>query len=331
MKRWLPILLLIVILTGVVWYLNSENRINPPAQNNSSAQLNREVTLINPVGPVVIPVTALDKGKVAGDVKVKVKYWKSNDEVVAMLSKGDVDFAVLPVTQAANLYAKEKNLVLVGVHEWKVFYLVAAQNVQFNGWQSLRGKTVYTPSPKSQTADVLMRAAMSKEGVKPDKDITISYAAPPEIVALLQSGKTDYAALPEPYATMAAAGDKGKIVLDFQELWGKMTGGPERLPVAGLFVTRKYLDAYPAEVGRVEKLFEESVAWGNTNPDQVLVLSKNILHIDEAVMKQAMKRIDFHYVPSDEAKQETQAFLQKMNQLYSPALPSVPDAGFYIK
>ncbi|HWP97665.1 MAG TPA: ABC transporter substrate-binding protein [Syntrophomonadaceae bacterium] len=331
MKKWMPLLLVVVILAGGLWYWKSGTRTAPPAQNKTAAGLNREVTLINPVGPLVIPVIALDKGKIAGDVKVAVKYWKTNDEVVAMLSKGDVDFAVLPITQAANLYAKQKNLVLVGVHEWKVFYLVAANNAEFNDWRSLKGKTVYTPPSKGQTADVLMRAGIAKEELKPDEDVKISYATPPEIIALFQSGKIDFAALPEPYATQAIAGDKGKIVLDFQKFWGELTAGPEQLPVAGLFVTKQFMDSYPAETAKVEKLFADSTTWGNVNIDQAIDLSKEIFPVPQPVMKDAMQRIDFHYVASKDAQKETDAFLKKMNELYAPALPTVPDAGFYSK
>lgn len=331
MKKWLPLLLVVVVLTGGVWYWKTGHKAPPPAQNQSATGLNRAATLINPVGPLVIPIIAMDKGKVTGDVKVQVKYWKTNDEVVAMLSKGDVDFAVLPVTQAANFYAKEKNMVMLGVHEWKVFYLVAAKNAKFENWESLQGKTVYTPPSKGQTVDVLMRAAIAKEGLKPDEDVKISYAAPPEIIALFQSGKIDFAALPEPYVTQAIAGDKGQIVLDFQKFWGELTGGPERIPVAGLFVTKQFLDAYPGETAKVEKLFADSTAWGNANIDQAVDLSKDIFPVPQPVIKEAMKRIDFHYVPAKDAQKESEAFLQKMNALFAPALPSVPDAGFYNK
>lgn len=324
MKKWVVVVLVLIVATAGIWYWKSGQSKTPGPSNAK-----QEVTLINPVGPAVIPVIALDKGKVSGEVSTRVKYWKSNDEVVAMLSKGDADFAVLPLTQAANLYASQKDLVLLGVHEWKVFYLVGSQNATFDGWKSLKGKSVYTPPSKGQTVDVLMRAAIAREGLKPDEDVKILYAAPTEIVALFQSGKIEYAALPEPYATAAISSDKGKIVLDFQKFWAQLTGGAERIPVAGLFVKKAYLDAHPNEAKAVEKLLSDSTNWGNQNVDQAIDLSKDLIATTPAIMKSALQRIDFHYVSSREAKPEVDVFLKEMKELYSPGLTAVPDAGFY--
>lgn len=326
MKKWWSVFLLLVVATGTVWYWN---KTQTKAPGESPPPSSRQVALINPTGPAVIPVAALDKGKVAGEPAVKVKYWKNNDEVVALLGKGEADFAVLPLTQAANLYATQKDLVLVGVHEWKVFYLVASANSSFEGWKALRGKSIYTPPSRGQTVDVLMRAAMAREGLKPDEDVKILYATPPEIVALFQSGKIDYAALPEPYATAAIASGKGKIALDFQKFWGGLTGGPEQIPIAGLFVRKQFLQIHPEDVKKMEKLFIDSTNWGNQNPDLAIELSKDIIAASPPIMKSALERIDFHYVPSRQARPEVELFLSKMKELYPAGLSSLPDAGFY--
>ncbi len=323
MKKWLVILLVVIIAAGGYWYWQS-GRIVQEAPKNS------EVSLINPVGPTVIPIIGLDKGKVVSEIPVKVSYWKNNDDLVGSLSKGDVNFAVIPITQAANLYAKQKDMVLLGVHEWKVFYMAAASNsAGFSSWSSLNGRTVYTHGNKGQTVDVLLRAALSKNNIKPDEDVKIVYAAPQEIVQLFQAGKVEYAALPEPYATAAIQGNAGQIVLDFQKVWAELSGGPEIIPVAGLFVKKSYLNSHPEETAKVEKAFIDSLAWGNQNPDQAIDLSKETLAISPEVMRTALPRIDFHYSPVRDAKSEVDAFLKKMNELYSPSLPTVPDKEFY--
>ena len=48
---------------------------------------------------------------------------------LVLLTGNQTDFAILPVTLAANLYANQQDLMLVGVHEWKVFYLLARQGL----------------------------------------------------------------------------------------------------------------------------------------------------------------------------------------------------------
>lgn len=98
----------------------------------------------------------------------------------------------------------------------------------------LERKTVYTPIGRGQTADILMRFALSKQGVDPESEVEIQYAPPQEIVTLFQTGKIDYAALPEPFASLAINDGNGEIVLDLQEYWGKINETNERIPITGL-------------------------------------------------------------------------------------------------
>jgi NitT/TauT family transport system substrate-binding protein len=120
-----------VLLLATAGCANSAGQPAPAAAPES-------VTLLNPLGPAVIPVTGLASGKVSGDVQVDLQYWKTTDEVTGLLSNGTAQFAVLPVTTGANMAAAGLDLVLLGVHEWKAFYLVAAEDAAFDDWDSLR-------------------------------------------------------------------------------------------------------------------------------------------------------------------------------------------------
>lgn len=298
----------------------------PPAQPTEQV---KEVSLINPVGPVVIPMAGIQSGNVKGDTAVNLSYWKNNDEAVGLLTSGKADFAVLPVSMAANLYASGIDLVLLGVHEWKVFYLVAAKDANFTGWQSLQGKTVYSPVSKGQTVDVLTRYALAREGLNPDEEVAFAYAPPQEIVALFKSGQIEYAALPEPYATLAIKDTEGKIVLDYQEYWGEATGKNPRIPIAGLFVTRSFLDKYPNATDAVAELVARSTDWSNQNVDAALSSTAEVLPIPAPVMKSALERIDFTYVPVAECQDEVQTYLETIQKVYPDAVKKIPDKGFY--
>ncbi|MDK2785435.1 MAG: NitT/TauT family transport system substrate-binding protein [Thermotoga sp.] len=282
------------------------------------------LTVLNPFGPALIPVVPIMSGKVSDDVNIEI--WKNPEEAVAKIVSGKVDFAVLPVTVGANLYAKGVRIQLVGVHEWKVFYLVAASDAGFDGWESLRGKEVYTPHGRGQTVDVLMRYFLSKSGLKPDEDVKILYAPPQEIVALFKAGKVKYAALPEPFVSMCL--DRGRVVLDFQEEWGKEAGVPERIPIAGLFV-REGVDE--ETVRKVEEVLSASIEWMKKNLEETVQLSSEKLGIPYEILRASLERIGFQYVPSKECKDEVSLFLQKLNELYPEGLQKVPDEGFYRK
>ena len=287
------------------------------------------VTLINPLGPTTIPIAPIMKGVVTGSATINVKLWQNTDEAIAMIASNQTDFAVLPVTLGAILYSKGIKISLLGVYEWKAFYLVVSRGATFTGWKSLVGKSVYTPEGRGQTVDVLMRYMMSQDGITPDKDVKIYYLQPQEIVALFRSGKIDYAALPEPFVTMAIAGGYGKIALDFQKVWGEEMNLPDRIPIAGLFVMDNFAISHPQTVIDVEQTFERSIEWMNQNTDQALEISKTYLSIPISILKESMKRMEFYYVPVSKCKSDVEIFLSKLNELYPQGMPSVPGKDFY--
>jgi NitT/TauT family transport system substrate-binding protein len=295
----------------------------------STVALAQSVTFINPLGPTTIPIAPIMKGVITGNATINVKLWQSSDEAIAMIAAKQADFAVLPVTLGAILYSKGIKISLLGVYEWNVFYLVVSNNATFTGWKSLVGKAIYTPEGRGQTVDILMRYMMAQDGVMPDKDVKIYYLQPQEIVALFRSGKIDYAALPEPFVTMAISGGYGKIALDFQKAWGEEMHLPARIPIAGLFVMDNFAQLHPQTVTDVEQTFEKSIDWMNQNIDQALELSKSYLAIPIPILKESMQRTSFYYVPVSQCKADVETFLSKLNELYPEGMPSVPGDGFY--
>lgn len=290
-----------------------------------------EVTLINPLGPAVVPVTGIASQRVEGDILIKVQYWKTMDEAIGLLSSGKADFAVLPITTGVNMAASGVDLVLMGVHEWKVFYLVAADSVEFSGWDSLVGKSVYSPEAKGQTVDVLTRFALLVENIQPDEDVTFTYAPAQEIVALFTEGKVDYAALPEPYVTMVLASGKGEIVVDYQDYYSQVNNAQHGIPIAGLFVKREFLEKYPDATQEIALTLLESTQWANDNIDSAVSVSLEVLPIPAEVMKSALQRIKFEYLPAIEVKQEVIDFLQSMQKVYPEGIKEIPDEDFFAR
>lgn len=288
-----------------------------------------DVTLINPLGPTVIPIVPMLSGMVKSSFPINVRLWRNPDEALALMASKNTNFAVLPITSGAIFYTKGIKISLLGVYEWKVFYMVASKNVTFNSWHSLIGKIVYTPNGRGQTVDVLMRYLMTKNGVKPDEDTRILYAPPQEIVALFKAGKIPFAALPEPFVTMAISGGSGRIVFDFQKAWGESMNLIGRIPIAGLFVKKEYMVDHPEITKEVEKTFTRSVTWMNENVEKSLELSTKYLKIPDPILKKSMKRMNFYYVPISKCEKEVKIFLKKMNELYPKGMPELPDKGFY--
>ncbi|HOP24984.1 MAG TPA: ABC transporter substrate-binding protein [Defluviitoga sp.] len=290
------------------------------------------VSITNPMGPTVIPVTGLLNRVVdSKGISIEVSFWKDESEAVALLVSDRADFAVLPVTVGANLYAQGMELKLLGVHEWKAFYLIVDDSSKFRDLTSLKGKEVYSPHGRGQTVDVLLRYLLVVNGLIPDKDVKFYYLPPQEIVSLFKAGKIEYAALPEPFSTLAITGTHGDIVLDFQEEWNKISNSKYGLPIAGLFVKKEILERDPDLVEKVEQAFSESVTWANTNLDEALKITNEYLTIPIPVLKEAMNRLKFEYIPISQCENEVIFFLNTMHEFYPEGLPLLPDGGFYYK
>jgi len=289
------------------------------------------VTLINPVGPLVLPVAGLTSGSVESAVPVTVQYWKTGDEAIGLLSNDTAQFAILPITTAVNMNAAGLDLALLGVHEWKVFYLVAADGQPFDGWDSLIGKTVYTPESKGQTVDVLTRYALTEAGITPDEQVSFAYAPGAEIVALFQEGKVDFAALPEPFVTQALAAGNGSIVLDYQDYWSEVSGAQNGIPIAGLFVKRAYLEGHADVVDALAAALSASTHWANENPTEAIQASAEMLPLPEAILQSALERIKFEYVPASSVKEDVLTFLQTMQATYPEGVKQIPGDDFFAR
>ncbi len=297
--------------------------------NDKNSSLN-EIVIINPTGPTIIPIIALADGKLTNEPAIKVEYWKTNDEVVAKLANSDADFAVLPITSAASLYAQQKDITLLGVHGWSLFYMLSANPEQYSDMHSLKGKSVFIPPARGNTIDLILRHAITKAGLTPDTDVKILYTAPQEIVQLFKSGKIEYAALPEPFVS-AALDKPEQIVIDFQQYWHNITGQPARLPINGLFVRKEFKDQYPEITLQVADCFSKSVSWSNENQEEAIELSKEELNLPAPIIKLALTRIEFDYHPINTCKSEVEFFLHELQATFSNEINLLPDEEFYNK
>lgn len=347
--RTIPIILLILsILTGcsnqtVESNTVESNTVESSAVESSAAEsstvesstsevpeaLVSDVQLINPMGPAVIPVAGLYSQNVTGDVSVDIEYWKTGDEAIGLLSQGETEFAVLPITTGVNMVASGLDLKLLGVHEWKVFYLIASEGSEFTDWNSLVGKTIYTPESKGQTVDVITRYALMNENIEPDQDVTFVYAPGAEIVTLFQEGKVDYAALPEPFVSQALASSNGSIVLDYQDYWAEVSGAQDGIPIAGLFVQSEFLDEHPATVSEVVQMFSQSTQWANENTEAAVEAVSDVLPLSSDILLSSLQRIKFEYISAKDAQDQVIDFLTTLQETYPEGIKMIPEDDFF--
>ncbi|MBN1430381.1 MAG: ABC transporter substrate-binding protein [Anaerolineae bacterium] len=322
----------LLILAVLVWLYVGIGGCSSGMPKNSQAESEEvavDVVLINPIGPAVIPVAGIAGGTVKGKIDINIQYWKTVDEAVGLLSGDNVEFAVLPVTTGVNLHASGIDIVLLAVHEWKVFYLVAANTDDFDGWHDVIGKTIYTPEAKGQTVDVLTRYALIREGIIPDDEVAFAYLPAQEIVALFKEGKIELAALPEPFVTQALASGKGTIGLDYQEYWSEVSGARDGIPIAGLFVKQDFYNSHPDVVRAVTQTFAESTQWANDHPEAAIRACTEVLPLPSEVLMEALPRILFKYISAPDAREDILDFLSAMRETDPEGIKQIPGDEFF--
>jgi NitT/TauT family transport system substrate-binding protein len=315
------ILLLLLVSSGCL-AMSEESQAS---ENTESIVL----SLANPMGPLVIPLSGFLSGQVQTEPPLEIHYWKTIDEAIGYFSKDEASFVVLPVTVAANLKASGMNLVMLGVHEWKVFYLISSLEATFNNWESLKGETIFTPESKGQTVDTLTRYALERNGLEAEKDVRFVYAPPQEIVALFKEGKVPFAALPEPFVSLALAGGKGKVVLDYQDYWSDQSGTDEGIPIAGLFIKREFYEKHPEAGARIATLLESSIEWMEKNPEEAIKLTTQVISIPEAILQEALPRMKFEFINASECKMVVIGFLTEMQNIYPEGIKAIPADEFF--
>ena len=280
-----------------------------------------EVTVLHPSGPALIPMAGLVAGKIPGAVAIRLSLWRTQEEALGSLGRDPSLYAVLPVTLGV-LLGTRSDLVLLAVHEWRVFSLVVPHTAPFANWRTLRGKELYVAQGRGTMLDALTRLLLERERLVPDKDLRLIYAPPQEIVALFQEHRIDAAVLPEPFATLCLADGKGRIALDLQDAWQEATGG--RVPVAGLFVHRDHLQRAPEEVAEVCRMLAHSTAWSVGSPRETCEILETSFDVPAAVLLGGWERLLFSWEPVGTCLQDVEKFFSALHRAFPQEFPELP-------
>ncbi|WP_374713060.1 ABC transporter substrate-binding protein [Symbiobacterium terraclitae] len=256
------------------------------------------------------------------------------DQLRADMVKGQVQVAAVPTYVAANLYQKGLPVRLLNVTVWGHLSVLTA-DPDINGWEDLRGKTVYIPF-KGDSPDLIFQIVAREAGLTAD-DMDLAYvSAAPEALQMLMAGKADAVVLPEPVASAAIIQGKqnGVPVRELFELrqeWGRVTGREPVIPQIGTIAVTELIDEHPEVIAAIQEGLQESVEWIQANPAEAAAIGEPYLNgLKAPVIESSLGRTPFAFVPADEAREEIEFFFTKLAEL-SPEIigGGLPDAGFY--
>lgn len=261
---------------------------------------------------------------------VRVEILAEPVQVRKMMLDGSADFALLPSGMGAILYNKGLDYRLMAIPVWGTLYLFG-QDSTIKKWEDLRNKKIYVMA-RGMTPDILFRYLLVKNGIDPDKNITLDYSFPTHIdlANAVAAGQAALGVISEPLVSLVMKRNKKvHVIMDLNKEWSLVQGTP--IAQTALLARGSLIDTDPMLAERILSACERSVKWVNNNPDSAarLIVKYNILP-DLDVARASIPRSNMNFVRAGHISHEVIDFLRvfyEMDPDYTGG--KIPDENFF--
>ncbi|OUQ43570.1 sulfonate/nitrate/taurine transporter substrate-binding protein [Gemmiger sp. An120] len=348
MKKFLALLLALVLVLSLAACGQVGSGSSVPESSSAAAEPTpapESESEAEPVEPASYSIAGLKGPTTMGMVKLMddaeqglydntytVTMYGAADEIVPLLSKGELDMAAVPANLAATLYQKlEDKVQVAAVNTLGVLYVVTTGNAEVTSVADLAGKTVYSTG-KGTTPEYALNYILTQNGLDPAKDLTIEYKSEAtEVLSAMQTAGDAVAVLPQPYVTTAQMQVEGlKVALDLTEEWNKVS--PDSALVTGVLLARTdVIEANPAAFDQFLADYQASIEWVNANTaDAAQLVAKYEIVPKAEVAEKALPACNITWLAGSEMKDKLSGYLQTLyDQDPASVGGAMPDDGFY--
>jgi len=264
--------------------------------------------------------------------EVRVKILNEPLQVRKMMIDGTADFAILPSTMAAIIYNKGLDYRLVAIPVWGTLYLIG-NNSSIARWEDLKGKRVFLMA-RGMTPDILFRYLLQKNGLNPDRDLTLDYSFPTHIdlANAINAGQAGLAVISEPVASLAIKNNPTlNRIFSLTDEWEKL----EDIPIAetAFMASSTVIKNNPIMVEQILSAYEASTRWVNQYPDSAaaLIIKHGILPDREAAVD-AIPRLNLKFVKAETVKGQIEAYFTVFYMMNPDVIGGkIPDEDFIYK
>lgn len=263
------------------------------------------------------------------DVKTNVNVEKDAPAVIAGLTNGTYDMAILPLNVASKLYnAGKLGVKLVSVNIFSVLHVLTKG--EYNNLNDMKGKVVYTVGAGG-TPEVALKNILTANGIKfadgdkgaDSETVYINAVSEAQLVMVaLNKGEADFAILGEPVVSQAMAKTDAKIAFSVEDEWKKAHPGVGFVQ-AGLIVKSAVLDNYGGYIDALMEKMGENNAYIN---EHVETVSDELKLINATLPKLSAETLTRCLIGADKAsvrRADIEAFLKALNPAdYGGKLPS---------
>lgn len=254
------------------------------------------------------------------------------DELVASISSGEIDIALVPANVASVLYNKtEGNITVLDINTLGVLDIVESGN-EISAISDLKGKTIYLTG-KGTTPDYALSYLLAQNGLTGD-DVTLEYKSEAtEVAAVLANDPDAIGLLPQPFVTVACNQNENlHIALDLTEEWNKVQGDNGSQLVTGVTIVRnEFLKSNEDVVELFLEESESSVDFTNNNPDEAAALIADLGIVEKAeIAKAAIPYCNITYIDGEEMKTALSGYLSVLFEQDPASVGgALPEDDFY--
>ncbi len=259
----------------------------------------------------------------------------SADEVTPKLVQGEADIAAVPANLASVLYNNTEGQVQVlAINTLGVLYIVDTGDTVHSA-ADLKGKTIYA-SGKGATPEYAIDYILMKNGIDPEKDVTIEWKSEHAecVAALAASEDGGIALLPQPFVTIAQTqDDRIRIALDLTEEWDKLQKD-EETPSAlltGVVVARTdFIEEHPEAISAFMDSYKKSVDYVNGNMEEAAKLIEKFDIVPAAVAQKALPYCNITFIEGAEMKDKLSGYLSVLLEQNEKSVGGeIPADDFY--
>ena len=254
-----------------------------------------------------------------------------NNEVVNLLTHGDVDIAALATNVALNLYNKADNIQMLALNTRGVLYILEGKGTEeIHSVADLQGKTLYAfgqgANPQYILGDLLAQNGLDEESVN------IQWATPEEVTQALLSGEADAAMLPVPAATAAVVKGQGQVrqAVDLTGAW-EDAYGTSSLYMGCLVARKDFVLENPQAVADFLAAYQSSVEAVAGDPASAAPLAEHYgLAPSAAIAERAIPACNLCFVSGTTMAEQVTPYYEALFRADPTAIGgSLPDDGFY--
>jgi len=292
----------------------------------------------------IAPLNEKIKAGDENEFKAEIDFYADPTMVSPLVISGNVDIAAVPTNLASVLYNKTNGGVkVIALTTGGVLYLLSSQ-VELSGpssdiadyttLESLSGKSVSVPGQGSNPEYVL-KAILNKKGLSDSISIDYTYTSPDELASGLSAGKTHFALLPEPKASITAntISSKSSVKtavqrIDISKEWKEATGTNL---VQGCLIVRtefaeKHTELLNKFIEEYQKTFNEALGKNLA----YAVVSSGIIAKRAVLTDDLIERCNLICTTGNDMIEPLNAFFEALYEVSPTSIGGkVPDSNIY--